>query len=45
MLYTLLAVAIVAAVMVIGWKLFQFAHRRAGEESERRGDWPWSNPS
>ena len=34
--YTLLALAIVAAVIWIGWKLFQFAHRKASEESERR---------
>ena len=45
MLYTLLAVAIVALVIWIGWKLFQVAHRKAGEDSEQREDWPWSNPS
>jgi threonine/homoserine/homoserine lactone efflux protein len=51
LLYTLIALAVVAAVVWIGWRLFQFAHRKAGEESERgpveaqREDWPWSNPS
>jgi hypothetical protein len=51
LLYTLLAVAVVAAVVWIGWKLFQLAHRKAGEESggdpaeAHRDHWPWSNPS
>jgi hypothetical protein len=51
LLYTLIAVAVIAGVVWIGWKLFQMAHRKAGEESgtglddARREDWPWSNPS
>lgn len=51
LLYTLIALAVIAAVVWTGWKLFQLAHRKVGEESggeledARREDWPWSNPS
>lgn len=51
LLYTLIGLAVVAAVVWIGWRLFQFAHRKTGEEAERRPeeahqeDWPWSSPS
>lgn len=50
LLYTLAGVAVVAAVVWIGWRLFQFAHRKTGEESEQhpaethRDHWPWSTP-
>lgn len=49
--YTVIAVGVVVGVILIGWKLFQLAHRKAGEEpgqapaEERRGDWPWSDRS
>jgi len=47
LLYTLFGVAVVAAVLWIGWRLFQFAPRKTGAESAEghREDWPWSNPS
>jgi hypothetical protein len=51
LLYTLIALAVVVGVVVIGWKLFQLAHRKTAEETgdrpaeSPREDWPFSNPS
>jgi hypothetical protein len=51
LMYTLIAVIVVGGVVWIGWRLFQFAHRKTGEDSEHspteahQEDWPWSNPS